>query len=72
MDVTAPPIPADDKTALANTAGGNGALGRALTHASDTRFRGDIAEVIVFTKALTPAQQSAIETYAKWHWGFTF
>ena len=63
---------ATDKVRLGNTAANTGTLGRALLHDGDARFRGDIAEVIVFNKALSVPEQHAIKAYVQAHWAFAF
>jgi hypothetical protein len=49
-----------------------GALGRALylttLSGNDTRFRGDIAEVVVYDAALENADRAKVESYLKRHW----
>ena len=47
-----------------------GRLGRGFGNTNlDTRFRGDLAEVIVFTKALSASEQSEVMEYLQRHWG---
>jgi hypothetical protein len=48
----------------------NGRIGRGFGNTGiDTRFRGDIPEVIVFSKALSEGEITDVATYLKRHWG---
>jgi hypothetical protein len=51
-----------------------GFIGRAYPWdgVTDTRFRGDIAEVLMYRRALSPDERSAVERYLSQHWGLTF
>ncbi len=46
-----------------------GSIGRAFSTASENRFQGDIAEVIVFDSALSDDQAQQMGAYFKQHWG---
>jgi hypothetical protein len=45
-----------------------GSIGRALEDRSDQRFRGDIAEIVIYDAALTDGQARAIEAYFRQPW----
>ena len=53
---------------------GGGAIGRALVQTTlsgqDPRFRGDIAEVLVYDSALEDVDRLAVESNLKQHWGY--
>jgi hypothetical protein len=55
------------------SAASGGTIGRALYSnqpgANDTRFIGDIAEIVVFTAALPDSDRTAIEAYLRARWG---
>jgi hypothetical protein len=61
-----------DTNALANA--DEGAVGSALTRATavgvDPRFRGDIAELVVYDSALSSGERQAVEAYLKRRWGY--
>jgi hypothetical protein len=63
-----------DVNVVALTSATGGAIGRAfLSNPStdrDQRFRGDIAEVIVYDSALDDVDRLAIESYLKSHWNY--
>jgi hypothetical protein len=67
------PFATDVQTAPLVDAEG-GAIGRALlettTTGVDPRFRGDIAEVVVYDVALSDADQSEVEAYLQGRWGY--
>jgi hypothetical protein len=46
-----------------------GSIGRAFSTASENRFQGDIAEVVVFDTALSDDQAQQMGAYFKQHWG---
>jgi len=39
---------------------------------NDSRFRGDIAEVLMYQRALSPTERVAVEQYLRQHWGLAF
>jgi hypothetical protein len=45
-----------------------GSIGRAFEDRFDNRFRGDIAEIVIYDAALTDGQIRAIEAYFRQHW----
>jgi hypothetical protein len=51
-----------------------GAIGRAVNVTTalgfDNRFRGDIAEVVVYDEALSDADRTAVEAYLRAHWRY--
>ena len=51
-----------------------GFIGRAYQWdgVTDTRFRGDIAEVLMYRRALSTDERGAVERYLSQHWGLTF
>jgi hypothetical protein len=57
-----------------STYAGYGAIGRGAFQttvpASDQRFRGDIAEVVVYDTALVDSERKQVEAYLRAHWGF--
>ena len=61
-----------DTTALKRATGG--AIGRAVAMttaaAVDWRFRGDIAEIIVYDSALSDGDWSLVRGYLKSHWNY--
>jgi hypothetical protein len=67
------PVAANVDTSALSYADG-GAIGRASLVTTmfgyDMRFRGDIAEVLVYDTALDSPNQVAIETYLRAHWAF--
>ena len=67
------PFAADTNSAPLSYAAG-GAVGRAanVTTANgfDGRFRGDIAEIVVYDAALSSADRIAVETYLQAHWRY--
>ena len=67
------PAAADpDVNPLANA--DEGAVGSALTRSTtvgvDPRFRGDIAEIVVYDSALGSSDREAVEGYLKRRWGY--
>jgi hypothetical protein len=56
------------------TSAAGGAVGRAmfngLAPGADRRYRGDIAEVLVYDTALGSAPQAAVDAYLRSHWAF--
>jgi hypothetical protein len=65
------PVSSDLKTIPLGAAMG-GAVGRAIFHTTasgyDQRFRGDIAEIIVYDAALADAERKSVEDYLAKHW----
>jgi len=59
-----------NKTALQTLTANTGTLGRAYKSVSviDSRFIGDIAEVVVYDAALSQTELLGLEAYAKAHW----
>ena len=48
----------------------DGRIGRGFGNTNiDTRFRGDLAEIIVFTRALSDAELAEMKEYVQRHWG---
>jgi hypothetical protein len=45
-----------------------GSIGRAFETRTDNRFRGDIAEIVVFDAALTDTEARRMEAYFRQHW----
>ena len=45
-----------------------GSIGRAFETQTDNRFRGDIAEIVIFDAALTNAEARRMEAYLRQHW----
>ncbi len=66
----APIAHVSDQTELTSAYGG--AIGRGIVSSSklDTRFRGDIAEVVIYDTALDTGDMSKIETYLADHWHY--
>jgi hypothetical protein len=66
------PVAAAPNTVPLAYAGG-GAIGRALIATiaigAEPRYRGDIAEVVVYDAALESAERGAVEAYLMAHWG---
>jgi hypothetical protein len=65
------PVAIDSDTSPLSTAS-DGAIGRALVQTTilgvDPRFRGDIAEVIVYDTALSDSDRAAVDTYLTNRW----
>jgi hypothetical protein len=57
---------------VATDAGLQGYVGRASTDDYDTRYQGDIAEVVGYAYALADDERGQIEAYLKVQWGLTF
>jgi hypothetical protein len=66
----APPAHVPDQTML--TTAYAGAIGRGIVSdsKSDTRFRGDIAEIVIYNTALGTMDMKNVEAYLGAHWGF--
>ena len=45
-----------------------GSIGRAIGVGSDQRFRGDIAEIVIYDAALTDGQAAGLDAYFRQHW----
>jgi hypothetical protein len=45
-----------------------GAIGRGYVKTTETRFQGDIAELLVYTSALSDADKADVVAYLKTHW----
>jgi hypothetical protein len=71
--VNGSPFAADINTSPLSYAGG-GAIGRAVAvttaFGSDNRFRGDVAEVVVYDAALSDADRTTVEAYLQAHWSY--
>jgi hypothetical protein len=66
----APIAHVSDQTELTSAYGG--AIGRGIVSnsKSDTRFRGDIAEIVIYDTALDTVEMSKIERYLALHWHY--
>jgi hypothetical protein len=57
---------------ILNDAGLQGYVGRASQDDFDTRYQGDIAEIVGYARALTDDERGQIEAYLKVQWALTF
>jgi len=59
---------ASDTAVVPITAVAGGAIGRGYVTTADTRFQGDVGEVIVYTAALSDAERNDVKAYLRAHW----
>jgi hypothetical protein len=60
----------NDQTELMTAYGGAVGRGIVLDSTWDTRFRGDIAEIVIYDTSLSSAEMSQVETYLALHWHY--